>query len=273
MGVKRYKNAIARFLSGESGEIFFNVAYSIGAAIVILGALFKILHLTGGDVLLSVGMGTEVVMFILTAFDRPRHHDPQPQYAPAPAQIVGTGVGPSDSEAGSNGAAIAAASATVQGAAAPGATVIVGGQTAGGTPAGAAMPAGGTIIVGATGVPATGGIPAVTAPAVTAAMSSIDEIEAAIAGYKEQMEALSRNIAGLNTLYEVQLRGVSSQIDSLDGVNRGMRTIRSMYDDTAARAEEYSREARRLTDNMQRLNDLYENMLAAMTRPAATTSN
>ena len=69
--IKRYKNSIERFLSGESGQRFFNFAYSIGAAVVIWGALFKILHLPGGNTLLSIGMGTEVLMFILTAFDRP----------------------------------------------------------------------------------------------------------------------------------------------------------------------------------------------------------
>ena len=68
---KRYKNRIAVFLSGEKGQRFFNFAYSIGAAVVIWGALFKILHLPGGNALLSIGMGTEVLMFVLTAFDRP----------------------------------------------------------------------------------------------------------------------------------------------------------------------------------------------------------
>ncbi|MBQ1798617.1 MAG: gliding motility protein GldL, partial [Muribaculaceae bacterium] len=69
--IKRYKNVVEKFLSGESGQRFFNAAYSIGAAVVIWGALFKILHLPGGNTLLSIGMGTEVLMFILTAFDRP----------------------------------------------------------------------------------------------------------------------------------------------------------------------------------------------------------
>ena len=69
--IRKYKNVVERFLSGEGGQRFFNIAYSLGAAVVILGALFKILHLSGGDVLLSVGMGTEVLMFIITAFDRP----------------------------------------------------------------------------------------------------------------------------------------------------------------------------------------------------------
>ena len=69
--VKRYKNSITRFLQSDSGQRFFNIAYSLGAAIVIWGALFKILHLPGGNFLLSLGMGTEVLMFILSAFDRP----------------------------------------------------------------------------------------------------------------------------------------------------------------------------------------------------------
>lgn len=68
---KKYKNALEEFVSSDKGQRFFNIAYSIGAAVVIWGALFKILHIRGGDILLAVGMGTEVLMFILTAFDRP----------------------------------------------------------------------------------------------------------------------------------------------------------------------------------------------------------
>ena len=73
MGKKknRKKNSIEKFLSWEGGQRLFNFAYSIGAAIVILGALFKLLHMPYGNLLLTIGMGTEVVMFVLTAFDRP----------------------------------------------------------------------------------------------------------------------------------------------------------------------------------------------------------
>lgn len=76
--IKRYRNKIEEFLSGEKGQRFFNFAYSIGAAVVIWGALFKILHLPGGNLLLAIGMGTEVLMFILMAFDRPysAHREP-----------------------------------------------------------------------------------------------------------------------------------------------------------------------------------------------------
>ncbi|MDE6334904.1 MAG: gliding motility protein GldL, partial [Muribaculaceae bacterium] len=69
--VQTVRRGIVAFISSEKGQRFFNFAYSIGAAIVIWGALFKILHLPGGNALLSIGMGTEVLMFVLTAFDRP----------------------------------------------------------------------------------------------------------------------------------------------------------------------------------------------------------
>jgi len=53
------------------GQTFLNYAYSWGASIVILGALFKLTHLPGGNMMLFLGMGTEVVVFFLSAFDRP----------------------------------------------------------------------------------------------------------------------------------------------------------------------------------------------------------
>ena len=65
--IKTYKRGISAFISSEKGQRFFNFAYSIGAAIVIWGALFKILHLPGGNFLLSLGMGTEVLMFMLAS--------------------------------------------------------------------------------------------------------------------------------------------------------------------------------------------------------------
>ena len=57
------------------GQTFLNYAYSWGASIVILGALFKLTHLPGGNFMLFIGMGTEVVVFFLSAFDRPFDKD------------------------------------------------------------------------------------------------------------------------------------------------------------------------------------------------------
>ena len=71
MNKENIKSRYRTIMTWEGGQRLFNFAYSIGAAIVICGALFKILHIQGGDTLLCIGMGTEIVMFILTAFDRP----------------------------------------------------------------------------------------------------------------------------------------------------------------------------------------------------------
>lgn len=48
--------------------------YSVGAAVVITGALFKLMHWPGAGVILTIGMLTEALLFILSAFDRP-HKD------------------------------------------------------------------------------------------------------------------------------------------------------------------------------------------------------
>ena len=48
--------------------------YGIGAAVVIIGALFKILHMPGADEMLMIGLGTEAVIFFLSAFEPP-HQD------------------------------------------------------------------------------------------------------------------------------------------------------------------------------------------------------
>jgi gliding motility-associated protein GldL len=47
----------------------FNYAYGIGASIVILGALFKIQHWTGGSEMLTIGMVVEAIVFFISAFD------------------------------------------------------------------------------------------------------------------------------------------------------------------------------------------------------------
>ena len=68
---KRYKNKLEKFLQTERGKRFINFAYSIGAAIVTLGAMFKLLHFPFGNELLFIGMVTEVIVFTLSAFDTP----------------------------------------------------------------------------------------------------------------------------------------------------------------------------------------------------------
>ena len=62
---------LQKWMDSVNGQTFLNYAYSWGAAIVILGTLFKLTHLPGANFFLFLGMGTEVFVFFISAFDRP----------------------------------------------------------------------------------------------------------------------------------------------------------------------------------------------------------
>ena len=62
---------LQKWMDSVPGQTFLNYAYSWGAAIVILGTLFKLTHLPGANFFLFLGMGTEVFVFFISAFDRP----------------------------------------------------------------------------------------------------------------------------------------------------------------------------------------------------------
>ena len=63
------------FFESKKYKTTMNFVYGIGAAVVIVGALFKILHLKGADIMLSVGLLTEAAIFVISAFE-PVHMDP-----------------------------------------------------------------------------------------------------------------------------------------------------------------------------------------------------
>lgn len=62
---------LQKWMDSVAGQTFLNYAYSWGASVVILGTLFKLTHLPGANFFLFLGMGTEVFVFFISAFDRP----------------------------------------------------------------------------------------------------------------------------------------------------------------------------------------------------------
>jgi gliding motility-associated protein GldL len=92
-----------------------------------------------------------------------------------------------------------------------------------------------------------------------------DSITESSRGYVEEMQNLSRNIGGLNTIYEIQLKSISSQLDAIDRVNRGIKDIRDMYEKSADQSARYCEETERMARYMQQLNAVYERMIQAMT--------
>lgn len=302
--IKKYANGIERFLHGEKGQRFFNFAYSIGAAIVIWGALFKILHLPGGSTLLCIGMGTEIAMFILTAFDRPPKeyswedvfpvldsHNPEER----PDFVGGTGIvvsGGSDPSGDFYGGSVSGSDVpAVQGlSGVAGGVALTEEDTNSLRESIAKMSAAseqlsqmaeltsatqryleqmGSIAEQMTRLSeTTRSLNEVSEVLLTSYRNITDNgerISENSRGYVDKMEDLNRNISGLNTIYEIQLKGVSSQLDTIDRVNRGLKDIRDMYEKSARESSHYCEETEKMARYMKQLNRVYEKMITAMT--------
>lgn len=300
--IKKYANGIERFLHGEKGQRFFNFAYSIGAAIVIWGALFKILHLPGGSTLLCIGMGTEIAMFILTAFDRPPKdyawedvfpvldsHNPEERpefasgqgitiaggmtasggdYSPveyegsqvqAPA-VIGNGIALSEEDTDSLRESIAKMNAASEQLSRMAELTTATQQY---------LEQMGNISEQMTKLCSTTRQLNEVSEVLLDSYRNITENGSRISenskGYVDKMEDLNRNISGLNTIYEIQLKGVSSQLETIDRVNRGLKDIRDMYEKSARESSHYCEETEKMARYMKQLNRVYEKMITAMT--------
>jgi len=69
---EKSSNPILAWIQNEDN---MNVIYGLGAAVVILGALFKLQGWPGANIMLIVGLGVEALIFVLSAFDPPTSHD------------------------------------------------------------------------------------------------------------------------------------------------------------------------------------------------------
>lgn len=256
---------LQRWMDSIPGQTFLNYAYSWGASIVILGALFKLTHLYGADLMLFIGMGTEVVVFFLSAFDRPFTRDD------ASLDLHEEGEDTDENQEGKTEET--AETATNAG----GATVIIGGGIPAGEgniPAGAAaMTEGG--IQGIAGGISAGNIPGgpivvgTGAAAMTDAQNAANpELEDVTKNYveklkdltevlakveeqsrkmttdSEEMINLNRTLTGINTVYELQLKNISSQIGTIDQINE---------------------QTRRMAKQIEELNGVYSRMIKALT--------
>lgn len=274
MNKEDIKSRYRTIMTWEGGQRLFNFAYSIGAAIVIWGALFKILHLPGGNTLLCIGMGTEVLMFILTAFDRPPKEYRWEEVFPELDKK-------SDDEL-TEGSARIIGSQPVQQPVYPGPEVSVTGGMPAGTVLAESIPTADVAAVTRDYVEqmsaiseqlaqlreTTQNLNAVSSMLLQSYQAITDNSSALTANSKDyisQMSDLNRNLGGLNTIYEIQLKSVSSQLESIDRVNRGIKDIRDMYEKSASQSARYCEETEKMARYMQQLNQVYEKMLHAMT--------
>jgi hypothetical protein len=92
-----------------------------------------------------------------------------------------------------------------------------------------------------------------------------DGINHSSRGYVQQMETLNRNIQGLNTIYEIQLKSVSSQIDAIERINAGLMRIKDLYEGSIVDSSVFRSETEKMAQQLHALNGVYNRLLNAMT--------
>ena len=248
---------LQKWLDSVPGQTFMNYAYSWGASIVILGALFKLTHLPGANFMLFLGMGTEVFVFFIAGFDRP--FDKTEDGKDLPTHVAKDEADDETAEAPTEEQPAVAA---VAGGMGYGGTVIIGGGTAasaGNAPEGESL-AGNVAMGGATIV---GGIVQPELPDIdpeemenatqnyveelknlTEMLKKVSEQSQRLTRDSEEMENLNRTLTGICKVYEMQLKGASQQIGTIDEINE---------------------QTRKMSNQIAELNRIYARMIEAMT--------
>ena len=229
---------LQKWMDSVAGQTFLNYAYSWGASIVILGTLFKLTHLPGANFFLFLGMGTEVLVFFISAFDRPfdktadgMELDVHMDVGEQPSNHVehhATTVLPSGVSAAPvvNTEAIAAVSSSV------------------------ASVSGGGVVA----------LPQMTPELEEATTNYVDELKRLtemlsrvsvqsekLSHDSEEMENLNRTLTGICKVYELQLKSASSQIGTIDEINA---------------------QTKRMAEQIAELNKIYTRMIEAMSARA-----
>lgn len=296
---------LQKWMDTVAGQTFLNYTYSWGASVVILGALFKLTHLPGANVMLFIGMGTEVFVFFISAFDRPfdktaegrempthlteeflasgkvqytaaeeaaAEQEEQAESGAAPQGVEGVrraaasvsqAAGPTVIYTGGTQSSVSSPQAVsnVAQSVADGSQPVVNGQSA--SEDGSTVMSAGAAQVGA-------GIQQPMQPNFVPQMSAeeaaamneaqgnyVEELKTLVETLKkvneqstrltrdsEEMENLNRTLTGISKIYEMQLKGASQQVGTIDQIND---------------------QTRKMAEQIERLNQIYARMIEAMT--------
>ena len=88
---KDQQSGFMRWYGSYNGKVVVNCVYSLGASVVIIGALFKIMHFPGAGAVLMIGMITEALLFMIGCLDKPH---PEFHWHEVFPQLLGHGTEP-----------------------------------------------------------------------------------------------------------------------------------------------------------------------------------
>ncbi len=276
--------------------------YGIGAAVVILGALWKILHLPGAAIMLIAGLGTEAIIFFLSAFEPPHE---MPDWSLVYPELVGLEPKSHGHGGGGGGSELQALIQTGNLDQKTVDKLSEGIKKLSNTSSQLADLGDASLATqsylqniqqASESVGKLGNVQAKTAQAIeesavvltdsyTTAASAIAESGAKIAGqlnkssegfaqsvsekgeeYKQQLSALNTNLASINSIYELQLKGSKAQIDATEQLTAGIGQMKSQLEQSVDDAKVYKEQIAQLSKTVGELNSIYGNMLSAMNR-------
>ena len=233
---------LQKWMDSVPGQTFLNYGYSWGASVVILGALFKLTHLPGANIMLYFGMGTEVVVFFLSAFDRP--FDKTDDGRELPTHVTDEYLERTESDTERPAivtqpryAAIENVAQSVQ-QAMPStsdiAAAVVGQQSKAIADAQQQTP---EMVEAQTNYVSA-------LQSLTEMLGKVNDQSQRLTRDSEEMENLNRTLTGIAKVYEMQLKGASQQIGTIDQINE---------------------QTRKMAQQIEQLNSIYARMIEAMT--------
>ena len=267
---------LQKWMDSPSGQVFMNYAYSWGAAVVVLGALFKLTHIPGANEILFISMMTEVFVFFISGFEKTYEKTPHtegegasivvaggsplPEGAEMPeGPIVIGGGGPAiigggavSGVGGGGGSIDPDALAAGTGLSAAAANLAAAGQAAAQAQLALEQIQNGGPTVDPNQIKATD--PAAVEEAITNYAEVLEELTEVFSRVKkqaermttdsEEMENLNRSITGIATVYELQLRNISKQVSTIEQIDE---------------------QTRRMAQQIEELNNVYARMIGALT--------
>lgn len=245
--------------------------YGIGASVVILGAMFKILDWQGANWMIGIGLSTEAVIFFLSAFEPKSQEvdwskvypelasdEPGPAKAPKKREsteglsqklddmLANAKVGPELIESLSVGMKNLASSAEKMGTVADAAVATDEYATN-------VKAASKTLL----GINASYGKTAEALLEMSTASQDAKE-------YHGQVVAVTKNLSALNAVYEMELQDASSHVKTLNKFYANMSTAMDGLKEAGKETEAFKNELAKLNSNVSSLNKIYGGMLSAM---------
>jgi gliding motility-associated protein GldL len=269
---------------------FMAKLYGLGAAVVIVGALFKIQHWPGAGPMLILGLGTEAVIFAFSAFE-PIHEELDwtlvyPELAGLPEESSGKAQDEAGNELSLTNqldkmleeAKIGPELLESLGAGMRGLTESVSkiGDIADASVASKEF----SDNIGK----ATSNVDLLSKAyerANESVSSSVENLAGAYSrasrtlesfalaneesqNYNDQLGKISKNLSSLNAAYELQLQGSNEHLKATNTLYEGIQTVLSNLNDTVDDTRRYRSEINNLASNLEALNNVYGNMLTAM---------